>query len=194
MASRDTKEPMDWAHGSMTFKVDIGGLQEDFFIREIADRLVEQVSKNMIERIESTANELIEQRLRARMDAIIADVIEKGMTTPMQPSDAFSHPKGEPITAAEFIALGAEQYLEAHVNSEGKPSKPGSYSHTQKRMEYFLSQVVTKQFSDEIGKQVREITMQIREQMKSAAAAWLAKFQAETVVAVEKAKALAIRI
>ncbi len=53
--------------------------------------------------------------------------------------------------------------------------------------------VITKQFEDELKAEVRTMKDEIRNQMKSAAAEWLAKFQAETVAGVEGAKALQLR-
>ena len=186
-------EPQDWPKGSMNFEVKISNYQEDFFIREIADRLCEKVSGDSLNRVEEIAGDLIETRLRSRMDSIITDVLEKGMSTTMQPSDNFSNPKGESITPAEFIAQGAEKYMSDTVQRDGSPhDRYGGQSMT--RLQWALAEVVTKKFEDEMRKAVSEITGQIREQMKEAAAAWMAKFQAETVAKIEGAKELASRL
>jgi hypothetical protein len=194
----ENDEPQDWPKGSMTFEVKISNYQEDFFVREIADRLCEKVSRGSLDRIDKTANELIEGRLRGRMNAIITDVLEKGLTATVQPSDNFSNPKGEPISPAEFIAQGAEKYMSERVDREGKTPDPTAYSHMGKghwtRMEWALAQVINKQFEDEMKKAVSEITKSIRLQMQEAAAAWMAKFQAETVTQIEGAKQLASRL
>lgn len=186
-------EPQDWAKGSMNFEVKITNSQEDFFVREIADRLCEKVSKDMLDRIKDTADEMIENKVLGRMQEVIDEVIEKGLTKELQPSDEFSTPKGEPITPLEYIARGAENFLDGHVNEKGEACRPSSYNRTKRRIDHFMSDVITKQFEDELNKEVRAMKNQIRDQMKSAAAEWLAKFQAETVTGVENAKALQLR-
>ncbi len=190
-------EPQDWPKGSMNFEVKISNYQEDFFVREVAERLCEKVSTDSLDRIDATANELIETRLRGRMDAIITDVLEKGLTATVQPSDTFSNPKGEPISPAEFIAQGAETFMSERVERDGSTASRNSYGNVKghwTRMEWALAHVINKQFEDEMKKAVSEITKSIRLQMQEAAAAWMAKFQAETVAQVEGAKQLASRL
>ncbi len=190
-------EPQDWPKGSMNFEVKISNYQEEFFIREIADRLCETMSKDSLDRIDKTANDLIETRLRGRMDAIINDVLEKGLAATIQPSDTFSNPKGEPISPAEYIARGAETYMSERVEKDGSTASASTYGNVKghwTRMEWALARVVDRQFEDEMKKAVSEITKSIRLQMQEAAAAWMAKFQAETVAQIEGAKQLASRL
>lgn len=190
MGYYDDEEPQDWAKGSMNFEVKITNSQEDFFVQEIANRLCERVSKDMIKRIEERAHELIETRVVARLEEVVTDVIDKGLTRELQPSDEFSTPKGEPITPLEFIAKGAENFLDQHVDDKGNATEPSSYNHTKRRIDHFMQGVITRQFEDEINKEVKTIKAEILSQMKAAASAWLAKFQAETATGIENAKAL----
>lgn len=183
-------EPQDWAKGSMRFEVKITNSQEDFFVREIADRLCDRVSKDMLKGIEDKAHELIEAKVVTRLEEVVNDIIEKGLTRELQPSDEFSTPKGEPVTPLEFIAKGAESFLEQHVDEKGNATSPSSYNRTKRRIDHFMQGVITRQFEDEINKEVRTIKADILNQMKAAASAWLAKFQAETATGIEKAKAL----
>jgi len=109
----------------------------------------------------------------------------------LQPSDEFSPPKGQPITPLEFIAKGAENFLDGHVNDKGEATSPSAYgSRTSRRIDYFMQGVITKQFEDELKREVKAMKDEIRNQMKSAAAEWLAKFKAETVAGGEGAKDL----
>lgn len=183
-------EPQDWAKSSMKFEVNITNSQEDFFVREIADRLCDRVSKEMIERVESKAHELIETRVVARLEEVVTEVIEKGLSREVQPSDQFSTPKGQPVTPLEFIAKGAENFLEQHVDDKGNVVSPSAYNRTTRRIDQFMKGVITRQFEDEINREVKSIKAEILSQMKAAASAWLAKFQAETAAGIEKAKAL----
>ena len=129
------------------------------------------------------------------MDDVVNELVSKGMNAPMQPSDQFSNPKGEPITLTEFISEKASGYLEEVVGPDGGPKSTAYNSgHLNgPRLERLMSGVVTKEFDKEINKGVTEIKNEIRGLMQKAAAEWLAKFQAETVAAIEGAKSLAIR-
>lgn len=188
-------EPQGWAKGSMNFNVAITNTQEDFFIREVADRMANTISRDMIKRMEDAAKELIETKVMARLEEVVSGVIERGLSSELQPSDEFSTPKGQPITPLEYIAKGAENFLDGHVDDNGNSAKPSAYgSRTTRRIDYFMQGVITKQFDDELKKEVTAMKNEIRNQMKSAAAEWLAKFQAETVAGVEGAKALQLRI
>lgn len=191
----DEREPQDWAKGSMNFSVAITNTQEDFFIREIADRLADKVSRDMEKRITAHVEETLVAKLTKQVDDVIDELVTKGMQATMQPSDQFSNPKGEPITLTDFVAEKASGYLEETVDLEGKPAQRSAYGKTvQPRLSYILQGVVTREIDDEIKKGVSEIKVKVRNQMKSAAAEWLAKFQAETVAGIEKAKQLASRI
>jgi hypothetical protein len=187
-------EPQAWAKGSMNFNVAITNAQEDFFVREVANRMADKISKSMIERMEAKAAELIEAKVMTRLEEVVSDVIDKGLSSPLQPSDEFSTPKGQPITPLEFIAKGAENFLDGHVNDKGEATKPSSYGdRTSRRLDYFMKGVITTQFEDELKKEVTAMKTEIRNQMSAAAAEWLAKFQAETVAGIEGAKALQVR-
>jgi hypothetical protein len=187
-------EPQAWAKGSMNFNVAITNAQEDFFVREVADRMAETISRDMIKRMEDATKELVEVKVMARLEEVVTDVINKGLSAELQPSDEFSTPKGQPITPLEFIAKGAENFLDGHVNDRGEATSKSNYGNsTSRRIDYFMRGVVTKQFDDELKKEVVAMKNEIRGQMKSAAAEWLAKFQAETVAGVEGAKALQLR-
>lgn len=186
-------EPQAWAKGSMNFNVGITNAQEDFFVREVADRVADKISRDMIDRMENTAKDLIEAKVMARLEEVVSDVIDKGLSAELQPSDEFSTPKGQPITPLEFIAKGAENFLDGHVDEKGNSVSPSSYNRTSRRIDHFMKGVITKQFEDELKAEVRTMKDEIRNQMKSAAAEWLAKFQAETVAGVEGAKALQLR-
>ena len=189
----DEESQRAWAKGSMNFNVSITNAQEDFFVREVADRMADKVSKEMIKGIEQRAHELIETKVLERLEEVISDVIEKGLTKELQPSDEFSTPKGVPVTPLEFIAKGAESFLQTPVDGDGHAVTPGAYSRGKPRIHHYMQGVITRQFEDEIGKEVKAMKSQIRDQMKNAAAEWLAKFQAETVTGVENAKALQLR-
>jgi hypothetical protein len=187
-------EPQAWAKGSMNFNVAITNAQEDFFVREVADRMADKISHDMIKGMQATAAELIETKVMARLEEVVSEVIDKGLSSPLQPSDEFSTPKGQPITPLEFIAKGAESFLDGHVNDKGEATKPSGYGdRTSRRIDYFMKGVITKQFDDELKKEVTAMKTEIRNQMSAAAAEWLAKFQAETVAGIEGAKALQVR-
>jgi len=53
----DDDEPQDWAKGSMNFNVAITNSQEDFFIREVADRKADKIRKSRIESKEGEGSE-----------------------------------------------------------------------------------------------------------------------------------------
>ena len=190
----DEEQPT-WDADAMKFEVKISNVQEDAFVRNISQGLAERVSKEMLQRIEDTANALIEQRLTAKLQEVVTDIIDKGLSRELQPSDEFSTPKGEPITPLEFIAKGAEKFLEQHLDDNGNIVTPNTFSRrTSRRIDIYMRGVITAQFEKELGAEVAAMKTQIRDQMKAAASEWLAKFQAETVAGVEKAKALASRI
>ena len=183
-----------WDAESMEFKIKIQNIQEDVFVSAIARDLASRVSIKMLRKIEEHVEETILKTLTDRVDETISGLIENGMQTHMQPSDQFSNPKGEPITLTEFIAEKASGYLEEKVGRDGKPST-GSYGDAKTtRLNFFLSMAIDSAFEKEVNAGVAEIKGTIRAQMKDAAAAWLSKFQAETVSGIEAAKALASRI
>lgn len=183
-----------WDKESMEFKVQIQNIQEDVFVSAIARDLAGRVSKKMLKKIEDHVEETILSALTARVDQVVNDLVSKGMNSPMQPSDQFSNPKGDPITLTEFIAEKASVYLDEKVNSDGSRSSGGYNDRSKPRIEWVMANVIDAEFKKDVESGVRDIKSEIRNQMKSAAAEWLAKFQAQTVSGIEAAKQLAAKI
>ena len=183
-----------WEQDSMKFTVGIEAMQEEVFVTAIASDLANRVSTKMLKKIEAHVEETITAKLTARVDEVVEELISKGMQAQMQPSDQFSNPKGDPVTLTEYIADKASGYLEEVVGTDGGAPRQGYNSTNIKRIDFMMGRVVDSAFEKEMQAGVSEIKRNIRDQMKEAAAAWLAKFQAETVTGIEQAKALASRI
>ena len=189
----DREEYEPWEKDSMKFTVGIEALQEEIFVTAIASDLASRISGKMLKKIEAHVEDTIVAALTARVDEVVNDLVSKGMQATMQPSDQFSNPKGEPITLTDFIAEKASGYLEETVGPNGGPKDTGYNDRNEKRINQLMAGVVTKEFDKEVNQGVTEIKNEIRGLMQKAAAEWLAKFQAETVTAIEGAKTLAIR-
>lgn len=188
---REDYEP--WEKDSMEFSVKIESIQEELFVQAVARDLADRISGRMIKKIEAHVEETIVAKLTARVDEVVEGLVSKGMQAEMQPSDQFSNPKGDPITLTQFIAEKAEGYLEETVSRDGGKPNTGFNANNTKRINYIMQGVIDREFEKEVSKGVMDIKKDIRSQMQQAAAEWLAKFQAETVTGIEKAKTLAIR-
>lgn len=167
----------------MVLKVELGSYDANKIVQSLAAEMADHVMRAHREDIQKMARELVGERVRVELDKAIAPVIEDALGQPLVPTDPFGKPKGEPTTAREIIARGAEEYLHTKVDHRGKPSNDAY--HTATRASQLFGEVVDRKFSAELKSSAKDLQRQVQDEMRKAAAAWLAQFQksaAETVL------------
>ena len=165
----------------MVLKVELGSYDANKIVQSLAAEMADHVMRAHREDIQKMARELVGDRVRAELDKAIAPIIEDALGQPLVPTDPFGKPKGKPMTAREIIARGAEEYLNTKVDSNGKPTADGFYTAKQyTRLNRMLGEVIDRNLEKEMSGAVKSIKSQVQDEMRKAAAAWLAQFQKAT--------------
>lgn len=130
------------------------------------------------EAAEETIRATIESKVADQINGVISDLLLK----PLQPTDGFGSPVGEPVTLASLIQHEAKQYLTANVDYHGKLTKRGGFGDRGKtRLDFIVSEALREQFKTSIDAEVRKMVEQVK-------AATLASISADV------AKAIAARV
>lgn len=115
-------------------------------------------------------NEAVAGKVAERVDALMAK--------PIQQTDAYGNPKGEPTTFDQMIGDAVSGAMETTVDLYGKP-KPGKPNsmHDLTLFQYALQRIALKGLEGE----VRKAAQQVRDDAKKAVATEVAKAIAKTI-------------
>lgn len=150
-------------------------------IEQVGDQMASQMLA-MLSHSERTA---IQQKARSVMDAVVTrmvtekatPIIEDLLTKPIQPTDNFGQPCGEPTSLQGVLARRITDWCDDTVDSDGKPKKKDHYNSVATRMSWALGQIVNNELKVAVAKEVKDIT----DRLRAAATANIAKQIGEQV-------------
>lgn len=157
---------------------------ERTIVDEVAERIWGEIGSSITDSITEKFATLVDQRVTETLQPIISEAFEQ----PLQRTDAFGKVVGEPMSMKDVIAGSGTDYLLTHVDPNGKPKQRDRYSSpAPTRLDIMVKSLIDQQFSKEIEKEKATAIRELRGQLKSAAAAWLAEFQGKAKAALDKA-------
>lgn len=121
---------------------------------------------------EQKLDALISEKIEARATAIVEDLLTK----PIQRTDTFGQPTGEPVSLHAILAKEIEGWCAASVDSSGREGRD-SYGTRTTRLEWLVKQVASSDLQQAVTKEVDRI----KAELKSAATGAIAKQIAERV-------------
>ena len=129
---------------------------------------------------ESALHQLAEERLADAIDAIIAEraraVVEDLLAKPVQPTDAFGNPKGEPTTLQAVLARRIEGWCLDPVNREGKVANGDRWSGASlSRLEWLVGQIVDHRMAEMVKAEVGRLANEMKAQATTAIAKQIAE-------------------
>lgn len=126
---------------------------------------------------------IAKQKLDDAITAKIADqvepVLDQLLSQPLQPTDGFGNPVGEPTSLQGLIAHHVTQWASTPVNSDGVPMRKDPYSSkaNSPRIDWALGQLV----NGEMKKAIQVEVDKLKTQLKANATAHIAKQIADQV-------------
>lgn len=121
---------------------------------------------------ESKLDELIASKIEARATAIVEDLLTK----PIQCTDTFGQPTGEPVSLHAIMAKEIDSWCTVSVDSSGREDR-NSYGTRTTRLEWLVKQVTSTELQSAVTKEVDRI----KAELKAAATGAIAKQIAERV-------------
>lgn len=118
-------------------------------------------------------------RLYAVIDSAVAErvraVVEELLERPMQRTDGYGAPVGEPVSMASVIRARVESWATELVDLHGKPKSAGSYSGEYRtRLEATIAELARSDMATAIGKEVEKVKADLKEGAKAAIARQIA--------------------
>lgn len=107
------------------------------------------------------ATEKLEAMIDEKLSSIVMPVIEALLQKPLQPTDAFDNPRGEPTTLQGILLDAVTGWASVPVNREGKPSKD-TYTTRTSRLEHFVGECVNRELDSLIREEVRKLQAQFK--------------------------------
>jgi len=150
---------------------------EDNVIRQLAETCESKLSGGHTDSFHAMCVAAIEKAISERVEARIADLIDK----PIVPRNRF----GDAIEGMEAKSLGdmlaeaVEIACTQTVNREGKPAKNTTYEKAVPRIQWHLSNLVSSEIDREAASAIKELKAEakqkVRDQIAAAVAAQLAR-------------------
>jgi hypothetical protein len=151
--------------------IDLGEVWSDEKVA--ADAIVDRAAKMLVDSHE------LRTEVRRRVDKLaddeilrwLGDLIEEALTEPLQPTDAFGSPMGEPTTLRDLILKRVEKEL----------STEKSRSTFRNSRNTLLTEIVEREVLKVVGDDLRETMNVARTQVREAVQAKGAEVLAETI-------------
>lgn len=176
----DTSEPV----GSAKVTLDVPVPTVEQVAGTIARQLISQAGYDSKRMIENQVADAVNALVETKVAAIVGPAIDEFLKRPMQPTDGFGNPIGEPVTMAGIVTKQVEQWAAVMVSRDGKPIGKDSYGgygrESMTRLEFSMAQLVDRDLQAAVKKEVDAIKVQL----KAKASAVIAKQIAEQVAAL----------
>lgn len=146
---------------------------------EIARQLIASQGYQSKAAIFAAVQTSLEETINTIVTAKATAVIEELLAKPMQPTDAFGNPAGEPTSLQGFLAHRVSVWATEAVDHQGCVGKPDHYSRDRyaPRINYLLGQIA----GGELRKQVDAEVAKIVSKLKADATAVIAKQIADKI-------------
>lgn len=155
-----TGEPM----GTVPVTITIPIPHVEQIVGEMARQLISQHSIDRRRQIEkaamATLESTIDRMIRERAEPVIAEMLAK----PLQPTDNYGNPTGEPTSLQALLAQRVTEWSSDIVDGEGKPFKKEAYSSKTgaTRMAWMLGAVVHGELKKAVDTEVAKIVAQLK--------------------------------
>lgn len=159
MAKFEVTVELDWIEDEDTI--------DEKIKEEIILGIVDKVSKNITNSLESRANEILEKKMKSLENDIsdrLNKVIEEFLETPKDITDMWGDIIHRDVTVKSILKESCANYLEQKVDSNGNPTK-NNYGNNITRVEYVVRRAVEGDLSYAIKRVTDEITKKIKEKV-----------------------------
>ena len=135
------------------------------------DNVAGQAARQVIASLGYRSNEIV-AFARERMGSLINDVIEakakpiieEMLRKPLQPTDGFGVPIGEPVSLETLLAMRIDAWAGEPVDVHGNPKKKDAYNSTAPRFSYVLNKIIDDKLKRAVDDEVKKIAAQLKEE------------------------------
>lgn len=136
-------------------------------VEQVAGEIARQIislevytSRNaLIKQAQDLIGNLISEIVTAKATPIIEELLAK----PLQPTDGFGNPVGEPASLQFVLAQHITQWATTTVDSNGNPAKRDAYNRASPRIDWALGAIVNGPLKKQIDAEVSRISGVLKE-------------------------------
>lgn len=150
-------------HAPVKFNVPIPTVEQ--IIGEVARQLIQLEGYRTKTDIFKAAQAAIIDKINETVAEKVGQVIEEILTKPMQPTDGFGNPIGEPTSLQGFIAAKVKHWSAELVDREGRPTKHDHYNSNSvaPRINWELGKIVNGELKKQVDAEVSKIVATLRD-------------------------------
>jgi len=161
----------------------------DLVIERAAEKIADEaagreyVGDSVTRIIQQRIDTEVKARLVDRIEALLAETLERLLNDAIRPVDIWGDPVGAPTTIKAELGARAKDYWLTKVDNGGKPMDRNSYGFqtAKTRAEWMLGRVVSEQFADEVKQNAVNILAVFKEKIRADGHAALDKHLDEIV-------------
>ena len=125
---------------------------------EIVREAVRQLFDALRRDLEQTITNQLDEQIRKQLAEILTDIVE----TPIQKTNSYGEPRGEPVSLRERIIKHAEDWLQEAVDEQGK-TKSYHRDKTMPRAEWMTKRAVRSQLYKLYHERIAEAVQQAKD-------------------------------
>ena len=134
---------------------------------QVTGEIAREILKNHSDRrsLLSAAEKILHDQIEKMLAEKATPIIEELLAKPIQPTDGYGNPIGEPTTLESVLVKHIEQWATTIVDREGKPVKAAKdpYHNGSQRLSWALGAIVNGQLKKQIDAEVARIAGILKE-------------------------------
>ena len=162
---------------------DIMKIEIEISERELREQVVSEISNRLINspyygktELQKAVMAAIDTQIMEQLDRVITEEVTRVLHRPIQRYSTFGEPEGTPISLADLMRDGVQQFLTESVNEQGKRSG-SQYEKWMTRLEWITKEVAIKELDKEVKTHAAGINAELKKKATQAAAQLLASLK-----------------
>lgn len=145
---------------SAPLSIDITLPSEETVLEAIADRFFAEYG--VVRDLKDSAAALVKEGVAKVVDEYALANIRAVMAEPLQPTDCYGKPIGEPVSLAAYIRETITQHLAEQVDNQGRSKGSTSFGETKSRKDWLLKAAVSKELDAAIVLELKKVQADLK--------------------------------
>jgi uncharacterized membrane protein YheB (UPF0754 family) len=142
------------------------GVSPDQIVKDaIIKGVMDKISGKLIEEVRSQAME----QVKDRVDNTITEMLQNFLEQPVVITDKYGDVKERHASVKEMVKTEFDQFLDARVDSNGKPTTSYSYGSSSSRIDWMISREVTRRAESFMKQVVSEVDAALKKSLDAEA-------------------------
>lgn len=134
---------------------------------DVDQQFKDQVAIRVATLLGNDITQLVMDHINAKLEAVLDPIVMNSVTQPLQPTDAWGNPRGEPVTLLQYIQIRVDAWFDEKVDPYGHTLSPDDarYAKGKPRLEWMVAKVVDAVADDKLRKTIDEQVKMAKDQL-----------------------------